>query len=79
MSAVYGALPRVALREDYCRFSAQTKAQPEVFNGLNKVGKYLWGVYQDSFPEVAKGFASFVENIEDDWKKTGNARRFGYY
>jgi len=71
MSAVYGALPRVAVREDYCRFSAQTKAQPEVFNGLKKVGHYLWGVYQSTFPEVAKEFTKFVAGIEDDWKKTG--------
>lgn len=71
MSAVYGALPRVAIREDYCRFSAQTRAQPEVFNGLKKVGLYLWGVYQSTFPEVAAEFTSFVANIDDDWKKTG--------
>jgi len=71
MSAVYGALPRVALREDYCRFSAQTKVQPEVFNGLNKVGKYLWEVYQTNFPEIAEEFTKFVGNIHGDWKKTG--------
>ena len=71
MSAVYGALPRVAVREDYCRFSAQTKAQPEVFNGLNKVGRYLWAIYKESFPEVAQQFQDFVSNIDSDWKKTG--------
>jgi len=71
MSAVFGALPRVPVREDYCRFSAQTKAQPEVFSGLKKVGSYLWGVYQTTFPEVAKEFSRFVSNIEEDWKKTG--------
>jgi hypothetical protein len=71
MSAVYGALPRIAVREDYCRFSAQTRAQPEVFAGLSKVGKYLWGVYQNSFPEVAANFQKFVGGIHDDWKKTG--------
>jgi hypothetical protein len=71
MSAVYGALPRVALREDYCRFSAQTKAQPEVFNGLKKVGLYLWGVYQSTYPDVAAEFSKFAESIDSDWKKTG--------
>lgn len=71
VSAVYGALPRVALREDYCRFSAQTKAQPEVFAGLKKVGLYLWSVYQSSYPEVARNFQEFAGNIAEDWKKTG--------
>lgn len=71
MSAVYGALPRVACREDYCRFSAQTKVQPEIFGGLNRVGKYLWGIYQDSFPAVADDFEKFTANIHEDWKKTG--------
>jgi len=71
MSAVFGALPRVPVREDYCRFSAQTKAQPEVFNGLNKVARFLWGIYQETFPIVASEFTNFVAGIEADWKKTG--------
>lgn len=71
MSAVYGALPRVPVREDYCRFSALTRQQPEVFIGLSKVGKYLWKVYQEKFPEVAATFAEFADTIHDDWKKTG--------
>jgi len=71
MSAVFGALPRVAVREDYCRFSAQTKSQPEVFNGLNKVARYLWGVYQETFPVIACEFKKFVSSIDEDWKKTG--------
>lgn len=71
MSAVFGALPRVPVREDYCRFSAQTKAQPEVFSGLKKVGKYLWSIYQESHPKVATEFSKFVEDINEDWKKTG--------
>ena len=71
MSAVYGALPRVAVREDYCRFSAQTKAQPEVFYGLAKVGNYLWDFYRRTFPAVADDFEKFTESIQDDWKKTG--------
>ena len=71
MSAVYGALPRVAVREDYCRFSAQTKAQPEIFSGLSTVAQYLWGVYQQSYPAVAAEFAEFTEQIPSDWKQTG--------
>lgn len=70
-SAVFGALPRVAVREDYCRFSAPTKSQPEVFFGLANVAKYLWAVYQDRFPAVAEEFAKFAGKIAPDWKKTG--------
>jgi hypothetical protein len=70
-SAVYGALPRVPCREDYCRFSGDTKSQPHVFKALSKVGVYLWGVYKDKFPEVSKLFSEKVSEIHSDWKKTG--------
>jgi hypothetical protein len=70
-SAVFGALPRVAVREDYCRFSAPTKSQPEVFFGLATVAQYLWSVYKDRFPSVALEFEKFSRKIPSDWKKTG--------
>lgn len=70
-SAVFGALPRVPVREDYCRFSAPTKSQPEVFFGLGSVAQYLWGVYKDRYPVVAREFADFASKIAPDWRKTG--------
>ena len=70
-SAVYGALPRVACREDYCRFSADTRKQPEVFFGLCKVAEKLWNVYETTYPKVAENFRLFADKINPDWKKTG--------
>lgn len=70
-SAVFGALPRVACREDYCRFSANTKTQPEIFFGLSSVARYLWGVYKKEFPIVAKNFEVESEKINKDFMKTG--------
>ena len=69
-SAVFGALPRVACREDYCRFSADTKKQPEVFSALKTVGLKLWGVYKETYPEVAEKFVGFTNKINKDWLKT---------
>ena len=72
ISAVFGALPRVAIREDYCRFSSQTKAQPEVFYALVDVGRGLWGLYKHKFPSMAHEFEEYtLNNIGNDWKKTG--------
>lgn len=70
-SAVYGALPRVPCREDYCRFSADTRKQPEVFFGLCKVAEKLWNVYETTYPKVAENFRLFADKINPDWKKTG--------
>ena len=71
LSAVFGALPRVACREDYCRFSAQTKAQPEIFNALKPIASYLWSFYKENYPSAAASLSGFAEKIDNDWKKTG--------
>jgi hypothetical protein len=70
-SSVFGALPRVALREDYCRFSADTKKDPQMFAHLNKAAKELWDLYQADYPEMSKNFAAEAALIDNDWMKTG--------
>jgi len=71
VSAVFGALPRVPCREDYCRFSADTRAQPHVFKALSDVGLFLWKVYKTQFKEVADKFEIGVKEIDEAWRKTG--------
>lgn len=71
MSSVYGALPRVALREDYCRFSADTKKDPQMFGYLSKAAQELWAIYKSDFPEMSLYFEQEANKIQNDWMKTG--------
>lgn len=70
-STVFGSLPRVALREDYCRFSADTKQDPKMFMMLSKAAQELWSTYKTSFPEMSLYFESEAKKIHPDWMKTG--------
>ena len=70
-SAVFGALPRVAVREDYCRFSADTKKDPQVFIQLSKAARELWSIYQTDYPDMSQLFAAEASQIDEDWMKTG--------
>jgi len=71
MSTVFGSLPRVALREDYCRYSADTKQDPQMYMLLSTAAKELWATYKESFPEMSTFFESEAEKIHSDWMKTG--------
>lgn len=70
-STVFGSLPRVALREDYCRFSADTKKDPQMFAYLSKAARELWELYQADYPEMSQRFAAEAGQIDNDWMKTG--------
>jgi hypothetical protein len=70
-STVFGALPRVPLREDYCRFSADTKQNPKMFHLLSKVAQELWDIYKTDFPEMSQYFEKEANLINKDWVKTG--------
>jgi len=70
-STVFYSLPRVAVREDYCRFSADTKKDPQMFALLSKAAQELWGVYQTDYPEMSQYFQAEANQIEQDWMKTG--------
>jgi hypothetical protein len=71
MSSVFGALPRIAIREDYCRFSSDTRKNPAMFKLLCKAAQELWGVYKSDFPEMANYFESETQKINPDWMQTG--------
>lgn len=70
-STVFGSLPRVAVREDYCRFSADTKKDPQMFAQLSKAAQELWALYQTDYPEMSQCFAAEAGQIDNDWMKTG--------
>jgi hypothetical protein len=70
-SSVFGSLPRVPLREDYCRFSGDTKAQPEMFNLLSRAARELWQTYKLDYPEMSKHFEQEANLINKDWMQTG--------
>ena len=71
MSTVFGSLPRVAVREDYCRFSADTKKYPQMFSLLTKAAKELWELYKTDYPEMSEYFEKETSAIHPDWLKTG--------
>jgi len=70
-STVFGALPRVAIREDYCRFSGDTKKDPKMFALLSRAAQELWELYQTDYPEMSQYFAQEANAINPDWMKTG--------
>ncbi len=50
-SAVFGALPRVTHRHNYCRYTANTKNQKELNNDIFYFAKLIDGIYKDLLPE----------------------------
>lgn len=68
-SSVFGALPRVALRNDYCRFSAQTKKEAGNANAVFKFMPYLTNIYKQYLPEQYNRDMSVIsENVNSDYR-----------
>lgn len=67
-SSVFGALPRVAIRNDYCRFSAQTKSE-----GLNAQRLFTFmevrtGIYREHLPDqFAHDLKTIKGNVDGDY------------
>ena len=51
-SSVFGALPRVALRNDFCRFSNKTSEEKQNTNKLFTFQKTLCDIYKKHLPEL---------------------------
>ena len=51
-SSVFGALPRIALRNDFCRFSNKTTDEKKNFNKLFTFQKTLCEIYKKHLPEL---------------------------
>lgn len=69
-SSVFGSLPRVPVREDYCRFSADTKKDPTMFALLSKGAQEIWEEYKTNFPEMSQRFEEQANKIHPHWLKT---------
>lgn len=50
-SSVFGSLPRVALRNDYCRYSAQSKKERNNYDSLFEFSIVLIELYKQYLPE----------------------------
>ena len=68
-SSVFGALPRVALRNDFCRFSNKTTEEKQNFNKLFTFQKTLCDIYKKHLPELYEyDLAKAKELVDDDYR-----------
>jgi len=51
LSTVYGVMPRLPIREDYCRFSKKIKEEPKNAELAYKANELLSNYYKENFPE----------------------------
>ena len=67
-SSVFGSLPRVALRNDYCRFSAQTKNEKTNANILFSFLPHLTDIYKQYLPAQYEHDLNVIsENVKQDY------------
>lgn len=71
-SSVLGALPRLALRNYYCRFSADTSENPELWNLAKEFALHVCKIYEEHLPEeYERHLAQTKETIVPDWVVPG--------
>lgn len=67
-SSVFGSLPRIPLRNDYCRFSAQTKNEKTNANILFSFLPHLTDIYKKYLPKQYEHDLSVInENVNNDY------------
>ena len=67
-SSVFGSLPRTALRNDYCRYSAQTKSERKNTQRLFTFMEVLTNIYKEHLPEQFQhDVATINENVNSDY------------
>lgn len=67
-SSVFGSLPRIAIRNDYCRFSAQTKNEKLNTQRLFSFIPYLTEIYEEYLPEQYKHDLKVInDNVINDY------------
>jgi hypothetical protein len=68
-SSVFGTLPRVTMRCDYCRVTRPTVNEPENLERIIAFRKHVDDVYQRYFPANYESALAEVKNtIHDDWR-----------
>lgn len=67
-SSVFGSLPRIPLRNDYCRFSAQTKNEKTNANILFSFLPFLTEIYKTYLPaQYEHDLKVIAENVNTDY------------
>jgi hypothetical protein len=67
-SSVFGSLPRIALRNDYCRFSSQTKSEKLNTQRLFTFMPYLTEIYEKYLPQQFMHDLQVInENVSTDY------------
>lgn len=67
-SSVFGSLPRIARRNDYCRFSAQTKSEKTNANILFSFLPHLTDIYKQYLPAQYNHDLNVIsENVKEDY------------
>lgn len=72
-SSVFGSLPRVALRNDYCRYSAQTKSEKKNAQRLFTFMEVLTNIYKSHLPkQFEHDLQTIKENVNSDYLLNDN-------
>lgn len=67
-SSVFGSLPRIAVRNDYCRYSQQTKTERNNANRLFAFQKTLLEIYNEHLPNNLKlDTKKVIEQVNNDY------------
>lgn len=67
-SSVFGSLPRIARRNDFCRFSAQTKSEKSNAQRLFSFMPILTDIYKKYLPEQYERDLNVInENVSSDY------------
>lgn len=68
-SSVFGALPRISIRNDFCRFSNKTTEEKQNFNKLFTFQKTLCEIYKKYLPELYEyDLNKARETVNDDYR-----------
>lgn len=67
-SAIFGSLPRVPYRNDYCRITADTRTQKSIAPKILEFGKVIDEIYKTLLPEQHEMNLEIVKsNVEKDY------------
>lgn len=68
-SSVFGSLPRIARRNDFCRFSAKTKEEKDNNHRIFKFSQTLLDIYKEYLPQNLERDTKIIdESVESDYK-----------
>jgi hypothetical protein len=72
-SSVFGSLPRLALRNDYCRYSAQSKKERNNYESLFDFSLVLIELYKQFLPEQLAHDLNIIKNtVNNDYLPKDN-------